>query len=252
MIKQFDFHTHILPGIDDGSKSVEESLAMIRELSRQGAYGIAATPHFYASSMSPESFFKNRAAAWEKLKPYLNEDTPEIRLGAEVQYFEGMHHMKEIERFCLEGTHLLLVEMPTMPWTNRMVTSVLELNGRLNITVLLAHIERYLSRANKKAFEVFREEDVLMQASTAFFYENPRTAMKMLKKDQIHFLGTDCHNMTKRRPNMEQALKNIQHRKGKECLRIMREREELVLSGKTDGFFELYEGETGLLSLLPF
>ena len=226
----FDFHTHILPEIDDGSRSVVESLAMLNELTRQGATGIAATPHFYANRSSPELFFLRRQAAWEKLQSNLPPDGPEIRLGAEVQYFEGIHRLQGLERFRLEGTRLLLVEMPLCTWTTRMISSTLEINSREEIIVLLAHIERYLPYRNSKVMEQLQEHGVLMQASTGFFLEKPYTAMKLLRKGRIQLLGTDSHNMDQRKPNLAQALEIVNRKKGEYLLQELANREEVVLN----------------------
>lgn len=230
MSRVFDFHTHILPGVDDGSRDVEESLAMLEELTRQGASGVAATPHFYALQSSPERFFAKRQAAWEKLKPCLGAEAPEIRLGAEVQYFEGIHRYDGLEQFCMEGTRLLLVEMPECTWTMRMVSAILDVKNRKNVTVLLAHIERYLPYRNGKVCEQLLENGILMQASTGFFIEKRGMAMKMLREDKIHFLGTDSHNMDRRKPNLAQALEIINRKKGAQLLAELKRREAVVLN----------------------
>lgn len=211
----FDFHTHILPGIDDGSKSVEESLAMLSMLKEQGADGIAATPHFYAQQRTPAQFFAERQAAFERLKPHLPPDAPAIRLGAEVLYFEGIGRFDGLKDFCLEGTDLLLLEMPFGVWTTRTVSTVLELSKRSDVTVVLAHIDRYLHRQNKKAIRLLLDCGVLAQANTVFFTKNRRRALKMLRDGHIHFLGTDCHNTTTRKPDLAPALAAID-RKGLE------------------------------------
>ena len=64
----FDFHSHILPGIDDGSKDAETSVNMIAEEIRQGVSGIALTPHFYADTDDPETFLEKRARAFDELR----------------------------------------------------------------------------------------------------------------------------------------------------------------------------------------
>ena len=107
-----DFHSHILPGIDDGSQSVEMSLEMLGALKAQGAGVVCATSHFYATERSPERYLYRRQEAFEKLKPQLPEDAPEILLGAEVLYFPGISRMEALPSLCLEGTNLLLLEMP--------------------------------------------------------------------------------------------------------------------------------------------
>ena len=62
-----DFHSHILPGMDDGSQTVEESLTLLEMLRAQGVDTVAATPHFYARENSPEVFLRRRREAWERL-----------------------------------------------------------------------------------------------------------------------------------------------------------------------------------------
>lgn len=225
----FDFHTHILPGIDDGSRSISESLAMLDELIHQGVSGIAATPHFYAQRTSPAHFFTQRENAWARLKPRLRPNTPEIRLGAEILYFEGIHRFAELEKFCLEGTGLLLIEMPMCTWTTRMASTILEVNSLENITVMLAHIDRYLRYRNQKILEQFLQHGILTQANTSFFVEKRHAAMKMLREGKIHFLGTDSHNMVSRPPNFAPALRIISHRKGEQWILDMEQREEIML-----------------------
>ena len=62
-----DFHSHFLPQIDDGSDSIETSLAMLRESWEQGVDLIFATPHFYADEVDPEYFLRRRNHAYERL-----------------------------------------------------------------------------------------------------------------------------------------------------------------------------------------
>ena len=69
-----DLHTHILPNVDDGSSSLEESLALLRMLASQGVTLTAATPHFYATSDTPEQFFRRREAAWKQLSAFASAE----------------------------------------------------------------------------------------------------------------------------------------------------------------------------------
>lgn len=227
----FDFHSHILPGIDDGSRNVDESLKLLRESARQGVTAMAATSHFYASENSPEEFLARREAAWKRLEPYLETGMPVIRLGAEVHYFEGIARSEDVSLLCLEGTSLLLVEMPMSRWSTRMVDALLDLNSRQDTTVLLAHIERYLSMRDSKTWKLLRSEGVKMQVNASFFW-NPRTrrkALGMLKKREIHALGSDCHNMENRPPRLADAMREISSRLGTDALIWLHEQEQSLL-----------------------
>ena len=66
---KIDFHSHILPKIDDGSRSVEESVKLLDLMAQDGVSVVAATPHFYCSKTSIHRFLDRRAEAYEKLKP---------------------------------------------------------------------------------------------------------------------------------------------------------------------------------------
>ena len=68
MSKCVDFHSHILPSIDDGSRSVEESIGMLRAMAKQGITHVVATPHFYPQHDTPERFLKRRAEAEAALR----------------------------------------------------------------------------------------------------------------------------------------------------------------------------------------
>ena len=92
-----DIHSHILPKMDDGSSSVEESLNLLRTSAEQGITEIAATPHFYASQYSPQKFLERRAACAARLQEALTPDLPRVYLGAEVCYFDGVSRIDELE-----------------------------------------------------------------------------------------------------------------------------------------------------------
>lgn len=200
-----DFHTHILPGIDDGSQSVSESLTLLEMLRRQGIRAVVATPHFYADSTNPRRFLEERRCAWQQLQAHLRPELPEVYLGAEVQYFEGIGKAEEIGLLKIEGSDLLLLEMPLQRWTHRMIDDVLALSGQPDLQVVLAHVERYLSGQPGEIWQSLYRNGVLMQSNVSFFadWKTRCKAMTMLKKGRIHLLGSDCHNETDRPPNWD-------------------------------------------------
>ena len=165
-----DLHSHILPGIDDGSKSVEMSLEMLRKSAAQGVKTIFATPHFYATRHTPQRFFEKRQSAWEQLQPMLEEGMPKVILGAEVTYFEGMSRSQELENMRLGDSNLLLVEMPTTPWTDYMIEELECIPSHLGLQPVLAHIDRYMHRSQLPRFlDDLLELEVLLQANADAF-----------------------------------------------------------------------------------
>lgn len=206
-----DFHTHILPGMDDGSADPAESAAMLAEEARQGVDLVVLTPHFYATENSPRQFLARRSAAYQRLMQVVRPEFPQLRLGAEVQYFEGMSRAESLDGLTVEGTPLLLLEMPFSRWPSRTVSEVLELNDRQGMQVVLAHVERYLPMQHEEAWRTFAENGVLMQASASAFrsWGKRRKIRSMMRDGMIQFFGSDCHNMDDRPPNLNAAYRYV-------------------------------------------
>ena len=203
-----DSHCHILPGMDDGSKSVEQSVAMLRMELENGIERVVLTPHFYAHQNSPQRFLKRRQEAWKRLQAALPDGMPQMVMGAEVQYFEGICGVEDLHDLCIQGTDLLLLEMPQQKWTNRMIRDVVELQDREDMTIMFAHIERFLDCTDDKTWDYLRRCGVLMQTNASFLtgFWTKHKAKKMLRQGKIQFLGSDAHNLTDRRPNLVPTL----------------------------------------------
>ena len=213
-----DFHMHVLPGMDDGSKSVEMSLGMLERSASYGVNTVAATSHFYAWENSPRKFLTRRAEAHRRLMETAagREDLPRVLLGSEVCFFDGVSGMDELEALCLEGTKLLLLEMPFVRWTERMLREV-ETIQRSGLIPVAAHIERYLDFQPKSLMNEFFELGVLLQCNASFFLDRrARRALKMFRKGQVRFLGSDAHNLSSRPPNLGGAAELIEKKLGRE------------------------------------
>lgn len=230
-----DFHSHILPGIDDGSKSIEESLSMLQLEWKNGVTKVVATPHFYPQRDKPESFLNRREAAANKLKEAMKAkpDMPEIILGAEVYYFPGISDSEVISKLTLGGKKAILIEMPASPWTETMYRQLEGIYVKHGLTPVIAHIERYLSRFKSFAdLKKLSQLPVLIQANGEFF-TNPftsRKALKLLKADLIHLIGSDCHDMNARRPELEKAIRLIEKKPGERAISRIEEYQKAVLS----------------------
>lgn len=228
-----DFHTHILPGMDDGSRSVDESIKMLEMSAGQGVGCVILTPHFYASSDNPERFLERRSRSLAKLNEQIHSEMPLLIQGAEVQYFSGITTMEELLQLRIEGTELLLLEMPFQKWSSRVIDDVFELNKRRGIQVIIAHIERYIGEQPKGTLEALAENHILIQVNAEFFRGcfNRRKALSMVKNGYVHLLGTDCHNMTSRSPMLGSAFQTIRDRLGESVAdELKRYAVELLLS----------------------
>lgn len=215
-----DFHSHILPGVDDGSKSVGQTLEMLSIMSAQGIKTVVATPHFDAEEQSVADFLQKRNEAYNLVVRSRTDTIPEILLGAEVMYYDGISNLEDIDKLTVQNTRLLLLEMPLVRWSKYCIDEVCKLSSLGKITVVLAHIERYLSLQDSNVIATLIRNGVLIQCNATFFTTRfmSRKALKMLKNGQIQFLGSDCHNLTSRPPNMQSALNVIAKKFGDEFL----------------------------------
>lgn len=230
-----DLHSHVLPGIDDGSASVAESIAMLKAEAEQGIGHVVATPHFYPRQDSPERFLKRRYEAEMRLREEMEKHPglPKLTVGAEVYYFPGISESDAVSQLTIGGKRSILLEMAHGPWTDRMYREMEDLALRRDLTVVIAHVDRYISPLNTHGIvKRLSELPVLVQANGEFFLDR-RTggmALRMLKKGQIHVLGSDCHNLSSRSPNLGAAADLIQRKLGPDALKRIRNYETEILT----------------------
>ena len=214
-----DFHSHILPGIDDGSPDVATSVAMLQEMKKQGVAHCVATPHFYSYRRNVETFISQREAAWQQLRPVLTEDLPRIHLGAEVAMFSELAELPEAElsALCIAGTRTLLLEMPFSQWGDYEVDTVARLSIDRDVQVVLAHLERYLPLQQKNAnIDRILTLPIWVQINAESLcgglgnLRQRRQVLQLFKSGQAHLLGSDCHDLHHRAPNLRQGRDALQ------------------------------------------
>lgn len=230
-----DFHSHILPGVDDGSKDVEMSVAMLRALAEQGVERVVATPHFYPRRDDPVRFLERRRKAADRLMESISgeEGFPELILGAEVYYFPGISHSDGLRSLTIAGKRGILIEMPPAPWTQSMYRELENIHTQQGLLPIVAHVDRYIRPL--RTFGIpghLAELPVLVQANAEFFLQSRNLAMRLLRREQIHLIGSDCHNLTDRPPNMAGAIHEIRRCCGEEILDKLRDLEDVVFTAE--------------------
>lgn len=228
-----DLHTHILPEIDDGSSSVDISLELLEKERRQNAGTVVLTPHFYPWRDKPEYFFAKREQAWQKLSAALPNEHPKLFLGAEFAWYDGISHTPEIFDFRIQGTELFLLEMPFVRWTDRMIEDVLRLNDKRHIQVVLAHVDRYFRFSGKDMLERLLEAGVIFQFNAEAFltWHSRMKVLKLMRKADSFFIGSDCHNLTSRPPRIAEAMQVLRQKGGQEAVRKLKYTEAAFFQG---------------------
>ena len=212
-----DYHSHVLPGIDDGAKNIEESLLLLKDLKSQGVDTVYATPHFDALVDNPDIFLVRRNEAYEKIAPLITTDEyPTVYLGAEVMYFSGICNIQNISKLKFANCNLLLLEMPIERWSEYMVSEITKLSLISDVKVVLAHVERYRPLQRRSTWRKLLDYGILMQVNASYFINKKtrRAALKELGKGEIHLLGSDCHSTKNRPPKIAEALGIIKEKFG--------------------------------------
>lgn len=216
-----DFHSHILPQIDDGSKDLETSIRMLKLCKEHGVDLMIATPHFYADEHRIEVFLEKRQQAYERVLAEKGDDTPEIKLGAEVCYFEGMSKADRIADLTIQGTNIILVEMPFDCWSKSVLKDIKDLIYKDKLQVMIAHIERFTKiKGNKPYIKELLELPVIVQVNAEAFIEGKQKGemLKLFKHGQAQLLGSDCHGIHHRLPNLWEGRAVIAKKLGEEKL----------------------------------
>lgn len=224
-----DVHTHILPQIDDGSDSVETSVKMLQTMAQHDVEVVCATPHFYRDRMNVETFLARRTAAWQRLQQATRSLPVSIVLGAEVAYYSGISEEKELHRLCVEGTNTLLLEMPYSDWNSFQIDEVMSLAWDSGFDVVLVHPERLTTGANSRWLDRLYALPMQVNAGALRHWNTRKAALEILANTAKPLLGSDCHNLKSRAPNLWEGRRVVEHKLGREFLSDMDENARAML-----------------------
>lgn len=235
-----DIHSHILPGLDHGSESLEDTLGIVHQLRAAGFETILATPHVLEGTnfLHPEEIL----TATERVRQALAEAgiAVEILPGAENYIFPDMAKWVRAGKLLTLGNtgKYILVELPMseIPHYTEHVLFELQVEGLIPI---LAHPERY--------GELFREPERLIDwANKGILFQldlrslggrygpQPKQlAERMLSSDLIHFVGSDAHRVSSSESVDREALQYIRQTLGEERFRdVTVTNPQRILEGK--------------------
>ena len=197
---QADMHSHLIPGIDDGAQTLEDSLELIKELHQLGYKKLITTPHIMSDRYknTPEIILDGLKKVREAVK---NEGIP-IELHAAAEYYLDFDFEAKIERgeLLTFGDNYVLFEVSFInpPQNLDQIVFKLQTSGYKPV---LAHVERYPYWYNdEQVYQKFKDAGVLLQLNIASLtgYYSPQTkkvAERLIYNNMIDLLGTDCHNM---------------------------------------------------------
>lgn len=214
-----DFHSHILPGIDDGAQDVETSLKMLSIEKADGVNTVIMTPHCHPRSQKHiDTFLENRNNAFKTLSSATeNQDLPKIISASEIRIYQNLHKYKRLEELCICGTDYILLEMPYELWKDYVFEEIYQIT-LLGFKPIMVHLDRFLDQ--KKHFHELYSLNALVQINTSAFLETStrRRMADFFEAGHIHVLGSDAHDLYDRKPDMASACEIISKKFGDEYI----------------------------------
>jgi len=248
-----DFHSHIVPNVDDGSKSIEETFKMFEEAEKAGFKAIVSTSHYIENSY--ESSAEERKIWISALQDGLNKKNINIKLylGNEVYFTENIVKLLKSGLVAsINNTNYVLFEFPLNTKPMNIYDVIYEMMGNGYIPIL-AHPERYsfVQKDPELIFDLI-DAGVLMQANYGSILGRYGEKAKIIVKkffenNYIHFLGSDVHKPETVYPTVKDAINEIKAIVGKEKIEeLTMFNPALVLQNKK---IEIEEPEPFKLSL---
>lgn len=210
-----DVHSHILPGIDDGARTFDDSIEIVRALVDQGVTDIIATPHYVSDTIYMSTRTANTKLLNE-LKGLLKHDGINVNLylGNELYIDSSIKSLLNKRTVStLAGSKYIMVELPL----NGEFPNYIDILGDLlesGYKVVLAHPERYaIAQEDFEVLQELYEMGVLLQCNYGSFlgkYDkySEKTAIHLAKEKMIFALGSDIHS-TRRRDTITKSLKKL-------------------------------------------
>lgn len=217
-----DVHCHILPGLDDGSQDMKTTKQMLQCAWDEGITCIIATPHFQEGFA--ESDVRKIVATYKLVAAEAKKIHPQFKILLGNELFNSVELPEKLDQkkaFTMALGHYVLVEFVTYISYRDMGNALRSLQYH-GYRPILAHVERYdclLSEPDR--VEELIDSGIYIQVNAmSVTGENggstKRFVRKLLKKEQVHFIGTDAHSMRRRKPEMKKCMQIIEKKYGEE------------------------------------
>lgn len=195
----WDIHNHILPGIDDGSPDLEESITLINGLKSLGIHNSVSTPHVMAGvhNNTPETI----RDAHSKLSDHLKSNAVDFKLHYSAEYMidDQIEQWIQADKLCLIADKYMLIEMSYLSESRALFKIIKDIQDR-GYQPILAHPERYnYYHNNFKIFEEIKQAGCYLQLNllsiSKYYGENVKTcALTLIRAGMYDFVGTDMHH----------------------------------------------------------
>lgn len=238
LMNRVDFHTHVLPGIDDGSQSESQSYRILKMEKNNGVAIVLATPHFYPDGPTPTESVKTRTEAYEKLMAYAKADggeLPSIKQGAEVLLCTETADLEDLRALAIEGTDYILIEMPYSNWQPWVYEAIERIQVKHGLIPIIAHVERYvpMHTDTDQIYKLLTMPNVLGQMNTRSIMNKAtrRLCHKMLECGMVHVIGSDAHR-GQHLLEVKAAYEQIIQKHGIELVRTLDQQAQAIIQNE--------------------
>ena len=238
-----DIHSHIINEIDDGSRSIEMTINMLKKAEESGTTDIIATPHFMRGRFEVE--YKEVIEKVEELKKIVKENNIDINIyaGQEVYYSKNLlEYYNDKIIGTINNTKYMLIELPMLDFDiDEVINTIYELQIR-GIVPIIAHPERYKQFIKKPSMiNSLIKEGMLFQMNTGsivgdFGKDVKKTAAKYLEHNVYSFIGSDAHRDRGRDTDISEALNILELPQKKEFInngKVMLQNGDVEFKGTT-------------------
>lgn len=208
----FDIHSHILPGVDDGSQFFDTSIQMIEEEIKNGVTDVILTPHFRYGKIGQLSK-QDLIEAFQEFKEKVKDYPINLYLGSEIMlHGDFLEGMRKNEIISMNNSKYVLIEFnfgedPLMIYEKTFNVTC------LGYTPIIAHLERYVN-FNLELAHSLKKLGALIQVNTTSIDGNfgnviKKNAFALLKNKLVDFIASDAHSMRTRKPNLKNTLEFV-------------------------------------------
>ena len=217
-----DIHCHILPEVDDGSRSLNESIEMAMIAKEQGITKIVNTSHYH-----PDFRYKKGKELLKELEDFnnvLKENMIDIEvvIGNEIYYTKDLiKEIDELDFYTLNNSRYILIELPPTNFPKDLCNIVYELKEK-NYIPVFAHVERYreVQENPELIYEVINAGAIIQVNSHSILGKSGKELQKvcntLLNRNMVHVVGTDAHSSKRRTPIFLDAYKYVSEKYSKE------------------------------------
>lgn len=214
-----DIHCHILPKVDDGPDSVEESLKILKDMKRQGIKHVIVTPHYRPEMFEPS--MKRVIYSYRHLRDIAYEMGVSMSLGCEYYRNEQIiDHMDNRKRPSMAGSRYVLIEFSMNDLFPTVRNYVYELVTH-GYQPIVAHVERYFCCQKMEKIQELKDMGALIQVNAGSVlgeegWKLKKFCLELMKKDLIDFIASDTHNTSDRKLNLKKCASYVTKKMGKQ------------------------------------